>query len=209
MAGDIAEHEVIVLGFQGNVSEHVEAINRALERLGLTGNARAATDVESIRNCTALAIPGGESTTISKLIATKGLKDHIIAVAGSGRPLIGTCAGLILLSKTVNGRDTSGLPGFPSVMNASVSRNAFGRQRESFETEIEIRLPSETLRETGIFIRAPLIEATSGNCIPVAEVDGRIVAALQKNVLGTCFHPELAEESRIYEFLLSNRGTLR
>jgi 5'-phosphate synthase pdxT subunit len=209
LVGEATKHDVIVLGFQGNVSEHVEAICSTLDRLGLEGSARAATDAKSIRNCTALSIPGGESTTISKLIATNGLKDQIIAVADSGRPLIGTCAGLILLSKTVNGRDTSGLPGFPSVMNASISRNAFGRQRESFETEVEIRLPRGILRETGVFIRAPLIEATTGNCTPVAEVDGRIVAALQDNVLGTCFHPELTEESRIYEFLLSNGGVRR
>ena len=204
MSMDSAMHDVIVLGFQGNVSEHVEAIYRALDRLGLSGEARAATDASSIRNSTALAIPGGESTTISKLIAKKGLKEHIIEVARSGRPVIGTCAGLILLSRKVNGRDISSLPGFPAVMDASVSRNAFGRQRESFETEVEIRLPEETLRETGVFIRAPLIETTFGACVTVAWVEGKAVAALQGNILGTCFHPELSEDSRIYEFLLKN-----
>ncbi len=200
------EQEIVVLGFQGNVSEHVEAICRTLNRLSIQGRAKAATDASSIRHATALAIPGGESTTISKLIASKGLKEEIVALASSGRPMIGTCAGLILLSKSVSGRDTSKDPGFPSVLNASVARNAFGRQRESFETEVEIKLPQCTLREVGIFIRAPAIEATAGECVPVGWVEDRIVAVLQGNILGTCFHPELTEDSRIYEFLLRKVG---
>lgn len=206
---DGAMHEVAVLGFQGNVSEHVEAINRALDRLELAGEARATTDARSICKSTALAIPGGESTTISKLVAKRGLKRSILELACSGRPVMGTCAGLILLSKRVNGRNTSSDPGFPAIMDASISRNAFGRQRESFETEIEIQLPDGPLRETGIFIRAPLIRSTSGGCRPVAWVDGKVVAALQGNVLGTCFHPELTEDSRLYEFLLRRGGQSR
>jgi 5'-phosphate synthase pdxT subunit len=200
------EAEVVVLGFQGNVSEHVEAMARALDRLSLPGIARAATDRSSIRRATALSIPGGESTTISKLVAANGLKDEIVGLARSGRPILGTCAGLILLAKTVDGEVTSGDPGFPSVMDTSVRRNAFGRQRESFETEIELKLPDRTLKETGIFIRAPLIEETRGDCTPIGRVDGRIVAALQGNLLGTCFHPELSANSRIYEFLLGSAG---
>ncbi len=184
------------------MSEHVEAIHRAMERLSLPGSVRSATDGRSISNAAGLAIPGGESTTISKLIAANGLKKPIIQLARSGRPIIGTCAGLILLSRIVNGRDQSNNPGFPSVMDASVLRNAYGRQRESFETELELKLPSGTVRETGIFIRAPVIEKTWGGCKPIAWVDGKPVAALQNNILGTCFHPELSDSSQVYEFLL-------
>jgi len=191
-----------VLGFQGNVSEHVEAIRRALDGLSVHGTARSATDARSIRNAAALAIPGGESTTISRLIAANRLKKPIVQLANSGRPIIGTCAGLILLSKIVNGKDQTHSPGFPSVMDASVLRNAYGRQRESFETELELKLPSGTVRETGVFIRAPAIERTWGSCTPIAWVDGKPVAALQGNVLGTCFHPELSGNSEIYRFLL-------
>lgn len=209
MSSDAATHEVAVLGFQGNVSEHVEAVYRALERLELPGGARATTDADCIRRSTALSIPGGESTTISKLVAKRGLKESIIELAASGRPVMGTCAGLILLSRWVDGRGTSSDPGFPAIMDTHISRNAFGRQRESFETEIEIRLPGRVLRETGIFIRAPVIESTSGGCRPIAWVEGRTVAALQGNALGTCFHPELSEESRLYEFLLRRGGKNR
>jgi len=194
--------EFIVLGFQGNVSEHVDAIDRALERLSAPGTARPATDARSIRNAAALAIPGGESTTISRLIAANGLKKSIVRLAESGRPIIGTCAGLILLSKIVNGKDQRQNPGFPSVMDTSVLRNAYGRQRESFETELELKLPNGTVRETGVFIRAPAIERTWGRCAPIAWVEGKPVAALQGSVLGTCFHPELSKDSQIYEFLL-------
>lgn len=197
---------MVVLGFQGNVSEHVEAVKAALERLSIPGRCRAATDVDSIRHATALAIPGGESTTISKLIAARGLGDEIVALADSGKPILGTCAGLILLSKVVDGRDTTGDPGFPAVMDLVVNRNAWGRQKESFEAPVEIRLPSGELSETGVFIRAPIIEEVRGRCRAVATVDGTIVAALQGKVLGTCFHPELSENSRIYEFLLRGEG---
>jgi 5'-phosphate synthase pdxT subunit len=194
--------QFIVLGFQGNVSEHVEAIHRALDRLSAPGTARSATDARSITEAAALAIPGGESTTISRLIAANGLKKPIRWLADSGRPIIGTCAGLILLSKIVNGKDQSGNPGFPSVIDASVLRNAYGSQRESFEAELELKLPKRTARETGVFIRAPAIERTWGSCTPIAWVDGKPVAALQGNILGTCFHPELSGNSEIYEFLL-------
>ncbi len=198
--------DVVVLGFQGNVSEHVEAIGAALDRLSIRARVAQATDPISIRNARALAIPGGESTTISKLVASNGLKDEILGLARSGRPILGTCAGLILLSRVVNGRDVSGDPGYPAIMDLSVRRNAFGRQRESFETEIELDLPTGTVKETGIFIRAPMIEETYNGCRPVSRVDGTIVAAMQGNVIGTCFHPELSAHSRIYDHLLLNSG---
>jgi 5'-phosphate synthase pdxT subunit len=199
---DEASHRVVILGFQGNVSEHVEAVERALDHLGVEGCALASTDARQIRKATALAIPGGESTTISRLIASRNLKPEIVSLAESGRPILGTCAGLILLARSVNGINTGSNPGFPSVMDVDVERNAFGRQRESFEAELQIKIPGRPLRETGIFIRAPVIRRTEGRCTPVAWIDGRIVAALQGNVLGTCFHPELSEDSRLYEFLL-------
>ncbi len=199
---DEVGHRVVVLGFQGNVAEHVEAVYRALDHLELEGCALASTDPQQIRSATALAIPGGESTTISKLIASRNIKADIVALAEAGRPILGTCAGLILLARRVDGVDTGNNPGFPSVMDVDVSRNAFGRQRESFETEIKIEIPGRLLRETGVFIRAPLIRRTTGRCSPVAWVDGRIVAALQDNILGTCFHPELSDDSHLYEFLL-------
>ncbi len=194
---------VAVLGFQGNVSEHVEAVYRALDRLKLDGLVAACTRPECIRSASALSIPGGESTTISRMVARRSLKTEIVSMARSGRPILGTCAGLILLSKLVNGQDKTSDPGFPAVMDVSVTRNAFGRQRESFETEVELSLPGLTLRETGVFIRAPLIEKTWGSCREVAWVDKRPVAALQGNILGTCFHPELTDDSRLYDFLLS------
>ncbi len=206
---DEAGHRVVVLGFQGNVSEHVEAVERALDHLGVEGCALASTDPEQIRSATALAIPGGESTTISRLIASRNLKPVIVSLARAGRPILGTCAGLILLAKSVNGISTGSNPGFPSVMEVDVERNAFGRQRESFEAELQISIPGRPLTETGVFIRAPVIRRTSGDCIAVARVDDRIVAALQGNVLGTCFHPELSDDSHIYEFLLgtsANKG---
>jgi len=203
------ELEIAVLGFQGNVAEHVEAINRAFDRLSIPGRAKATTDARSIRAAAGLAIPGGESTTIFKLIASNALKEPIIELARSGRPILGTCAGLILLSKVVNGRDMSSEPGFPAILDSAVKRNAFGRQRESFETRLELQLPNGKARETGIFIRAPMIQRTWGPCKPIGWVDGKIVAAIQGNVLGTCFHPELSDRSEIYDFLLRKARSTR
>lgn len=198
--------QLVVLGFQGNVAEHVDALQDAVDRLSLDAEVKSATDALSIREASAVSIPGGESTTISRLIARRGLKRDLIHLAGEGKPILGTCAGLILLAKEVNGQDVTNHPGFPAVMDISVQRNAFGRQRESFETELELRFPERTIRETGVFIRAPMIEETRGECQPISWVDGAIVAAAQGNIIGTCFHPELTRESRIYDHLLLRAG---
>jgi len=182
-----------VLGVQGAVSEHIEAV----ERLGARGVwVRKPEELEGVGS---LIIPGGESTTISRLLAESGLFEPVRKLGEDGLPILGTCAGLILLAKKGDGQVARTGQQLLGLMDMSIKRNAFGRQRESFEEEVEV---AGVGRMTGVFIRAPAIERTFGRCIPLARVGGRIVAARQGSLLATAFHPELAGDDRLHEFFL-------
>jgi 5'-phosphate synthase pdxT subunit len=165
----------------------------------------------------ALILPGGESTTIGKLMDRYGLLEPVRALACSGKPLLGTCAGMILMAKQIE----AGIADQPrlSVMDITVKRNAFGRQMESFETDLELRgLNGGPVR--GVFIRAPLIESVGPGVEVLAELAPSaararlaagapaIVAARQERMLALSFHPELTDDLRIHRYFLS-LATLR
>jgi 5'-phosphate synthase pdxT subunit len=181
-----------VLALQGAFREHV----RALEALGVravlvrTPKEVAATD--------ALIIPGGESTTIGKLMARRGLDEAIRNHVSQGKLLMGTCAGLIVMAREIEGDDQPRL----STMDVCVRRNAFGRQIDSFEADLELDgIAGGPFR--AVFIRAPWIESTGRGVEPLAAFDDRMVAARQGNQLGLAFHPELTEDLRLHRFFLS------
>ena len=181
-----------VLALQGAFREHVEM----LRRLG-----HEAVEVrlpEHLAGLDALILPGGESTTIGKLMETFGLREPLREFAQSGRPVWGTCAGLILLAHDV-GREQPLL----DVMDVRVKRNAFGRQTESFETEVPIP-PLGDSPFPAVFIRAPYIE-TVGDGVEVIGTlaDGTIVAARQGMLLATSFHPELSGDPRLHRYFLA------
>ena len=181
-----------VLALQGAFREHVEM----LRRLG-----HEAVEVrlpEQVAGLDALILPGGESTTIGKLMETFGLREPLRQFAQSGRPVWGTCAGLILLAHDV-GREQPLL----DVMDVRVKRNAFGRQTESFETEVPIP-PLGDSPFPAVFIRAPYIE-TVGDGVEVIGTlaDGTIVAARQGMLLATSFHPELSGDPRLHRYFLA------
>ncbi|MFC1993491.1 pyridoxal 5'-phosphate synthase glutaminase subunit PdxT [Chloroflexota bacterium] len=145
-----------------------------------------------------LIIPGGESTSISKLMVEYNLVSEIKKSIENGLPILGTCAGMILLAKDVSDSDAESL----AVMDIKVKRNAFGRQKESFETKISMPVLGEKPFH-GIFIRAPIIEeANSGVEILAKLADGTIVAARQGNLLAAAFHPELTEDPRFHRYFL-------
>lgn len=145
----------------------------------------------------ALIMPGGESTTFGKLAVRWGLIDPIRRFAASGKPIWGTCAGLIFLAKDV-GHDQPTL----GLMDVRVVRNAFGRQIDSFITPIKVKGLDAPFR--AVFIRAPIIAEVSPNVEVLAQLeDGTIVAARQGNLLGTSFHPELTNDTRMHELFLS------
>ena len=182
-----------VLALQGDFREHREM----LERMGHT--VREIRKPAQLDALDALIIPGGESTTIARLILSNGFQQPLRDFCASGRPVWGTCAGAILLAGQVDNLDRPGI----ETMNIQVRRNAFGRQVDSFEADLTVEgLSGPPFR--AVFIRAPLIERVfpPARAICVLE-DGTIVAARQGNLLATSFHPELTGDSRLHELYLT------
>lgn len=180
-----------VLALQGDFAEHVVM----LRRVGVeTCEVRAPGDLVGVDG---LLVPGGESTTIGKLLVRFGLLEPIRELGDSGMPIWGTCAGLILLAKTV-GMEQPVL----GVMDIQVDRNAFGRQIDSFETDLEVRdVPGGPLH--AVFIRAPVVRTAGDSVDVLAQLeDGKIVAVRQGRLLGTSFHPELTPDVRMHELFL-------
>ena len=184
-----------VLALQGDFAEHAAI----LRRLDVDAReVRLPSDLEAIDR---LIIPGGESTTISRLLQMYGLLEPIRAFAAH-RPVWGTCAGMIVMAKhaTDLDRETLGL------MDVSVIRNAFGRQLDSFETDLEIEeLDGPPFH--AVFIRAPLITETGPGVKVMAQIEGKgIVAAREGHLLATAFHPELTDDLRVHRYFLSLGG---
>lgn len=185
-----------VLALQGDFAEHISM----LKRIGVeTVEVRLPKHLNGLDG---LIMPGGESTTIGKLAVAYGLMEPLREF-GKKHAIWGTCAGAIFLSKDV-GRDQPLL----ELMDIKVQRNAFGRQVDSFETDLEI---DELMKATGtehpyhaVFIRAPIIESVSGSAKVLSALeDGRIVAAQQGHLLATSFHPELTGDTRFHEYFIS------
>ncbi len=185
-----------VLAFQGDVIEHKRALAEAGKKLGIELGVVEVRKKNELASLDGLVIPGGESTTISKLIWMEGMEDGI----GKIRKIFGTCAGAILLAKKVNGAEDG--QKFLSLMNIEVSRNAYGPQTESFEREIETKLG----KVKGVFIRAPIIGGIGAGVKVLAEFEGKPIAVEQKAgehvYIALTFHPELAGETKFHEHFL-------
>ncbi len=183
-----------VLSVQGAVSEHIGHLENC------DAEAIAVKNRESLNNVSGLIIPGGESTTIGKLIELFGLAEMIRERSRQGNlAVFGTCAGMILIAGSV----TDGIRGQPKLglMDIQVRRNAFGRQKESFETDLDFRTFNSPL--TAVFIRAPIIEDTGAGVEVLAELPEGIVAARQGNLLATSFHPELTDDLRVHRYFIN------
>ena len=190
-----------VVGVQGDVSEHVDAMQRAIKEAGLAGEAVTVRRPPDLAKVDALTIPGGESTTISKLLVKFGLFDDIVRRASEGMPVLGTCAGCILLAKEGDDQVSKTETKLLGLMDMAVDRNAFGRQRESFEGDITVSILDRPFH--GVFIRAPEITRTWGPCAPIGTLQGKIVLAHQGSLVGAAFHPELSGDLRIHKWFLS------
>ncbi len=190
---------VAVVGVQGDVEEHVIAVKKALKKLGIRGEVIATRKYGVVSRSDAVIIPGGESTTISKLIFSDGIADEILELAESGKPVMGTCAGLILLSKYGDEQVEKTGTKLLGLMDVWIKRNAFGRQRESFQVELELK---HIGKFDAVFIRAPVIEKVGEGVEVLATFQDYIVAARQKNILGLAFHPELTGDTRVHEYFL-------
>jgi pyridoxal 5'-phosphate synthase pdxT subunit len=184
--------KVGVLGLQGDVREHV----RALDAAGATAvPVKHPDDLEMVD---ALVLPGGESTTISKLLRRFELLDPIRSRAQAGMPLYGTCAGMILMARKVV--DDDDVEGGLGLMDAGVRRNAYGRQVDSFEADLDVVGLDEGFR--AVFIRAPLVEEVGDRVEVLAEFEGSPVLLRQGNLLASSFHPEMTDDARLHRLFL-------
>jgi 5'-phosphate synthase pdxT subunit len=186
-----------VLALQGAFREHLST----LSSIGVEGvPVRLPGDLDDVAG---LIIPGGESTTMRKLIDRWGLRGPIMELAATGAPIFGTCAGMIVLAREIAGGEEPVLP----LLDMTVERNAFGRQLESFEADLSVPVLGDQPVH-GVFIRAPIVERTGPDVDVLARLDddgrpdaGRIVAVRERNVIATAFHPELAGETRFHRLV--------
>ena len=188
-----ARTRIGVLALQGAFAAHAVA----LQRLGVsTAEVRVAADLEQ---CDALVLPGGESTTMSQLLETSQLFDPLAKRIATGMPVFGTCAGMILLSKCIaDGR--SDQKSF-AALDIDVQRNGFGRQRDSFETEIDVLGLDRAFH--AVFIRAPRISRIGSEIETLASHGGEPVLVRSKTVMAASFHPELADDDRVHQLFLT------
>ena len=195
-AADNSAHTVAVLAVQGAFLEH----RLMLEKLGARViELRQARDLE--QSFDRLVLPGGESTVQSKLLREQNMLEPLRERIAGGMPVLGTCAGLILLAKYVEGNEVNGF----GTLDVTVKRNAYGRQLGSFHCESEFGSHNSSLdlgKVPMTFIRAPYIAEVGANAEVLATVDGHIVAARQGNQIGTSFHPELDDDTRIHQLFL-------
>ena len=182
-----------VLDLQGGVREHIKLLNQIPNV-----TSQQVKKKEHFNNLDGLILPGGESTTISKLINIFNLKDNIITLAQSGIPIWGTCAGMILLAKKIVGSKINSL----NLMDITVKRNAYGNQLASFKTKEIIPAISQQKLPL-VFIRAPYIVNKNKKVKTLLELEGKIVAAEQNNILATAFHPELTRDLNVHKYFVN------
>jgi len=193
-----SEHRHIlvgVLGLQGAFEKHREMLSRCGVRATIVRREDELAQVD------ALIIPGGESTTVNTLFDRTGLADPIKRRAQEGMPVYGTCMGMIVMARSIHGLDQPSL----GLLDIEVERNAFGRQVDSFEADLDIpALVGGPLR--GVFIRSPIVRSVGPGCEALCRFEDRIVMVRQGRLLGTAFHPELTPDRRIHELFLDMVG---
>lgn len=182
-----------VLAVQGDFEKHLVAFRRC----GVDGDSlRLVKTIDHLDGVDRLVLPGGESTTVGLLLQRFGLGDALINFARQGKPMWGTCMGMIMMAARVEDREQYSL----GVLDVTVRRNAFGAQVHSFEDEVEFSPLQRTV--TGVFIRAPIV-VESGPAVEVlSEYEGKVVAVRQGNLVGTSFHPELTDDTSLHEWFM-------
>jgi 5'-phosphate synthase pdxT subunit len=194
-----------VLAVQGDFAEHAAMLRRAARDQQRELTVREVRTPRDLAGLDGLIVPGGESTTIGKLLVAYGLEEPIRAAAQAGLPVWGTCAGMILLAREIVGGEPDGRIG---LMDLTVQRNAFGRQIDSFETDLEFAGLDRPIH--AVFIRAPLVERLGPEVEALATLpDGRVVAARQGHLLATAFHPELTNDTRVHGWFVEQCAARR
>ncbi|SDG11667.1 5'-phosphate synthase pdxT subunit [Halorubrum xinjiangense] len=182
-----------VIAVQGDVAEHAAAVRNAAAAHDESAEVVEIREAGIVPDCDVLLMPGGESTTISRLIRREGIAAEIEAHAASGKPILATCAGLIVCATDAKDDRVEPL----GLLDVSVDRNAFGRQKDSFEAKVPVSELDDPFH--AVFIRAPAIDEVGDGVETLASVDGRPVAVRDGPVVATAFHPELTDDSRIHD----------
>jgi pyridoxal 5'-phosphate synthase pdxT subunit len=199
-----------VLGIQGDIEENVSQTRTAFDDLGKKGNVRIVRHFKDIHGISGLILPGGESTVVSNLATVNGeLFRKIAYVVSRGMPVLGTCAGMIILSTSAHDRVIGQTKQkLLSLLNIVVERNAFGRQKDSFEADLEIPMMGKRPFK-GIFIRAPIVSKAEEEVQVIAKIEDKIVAVKQDNIVATAFHPELGSDNRFHLHLIKSASEFR
>ena len=192
-----------ILSIQGDVHENFLSLQTAMDDLSIDGNIIKVKTPEEISKIDGLVIPGGESTTIGQMSLVNGSLKILKEKIENGMPVLGICAGMILLSKTANDKIV-GKTNQPllDVLDITLERNSFGRQKESFEADISmgsINIP----KFTGVFIRAPAISEVSSDIEVLSKFNEKIIAIKKGHVIGTSFHPELTHDTSLHKYFLT------
>lgn len=182
-----------VLAVQGDFEKHLEALKK-LPSPPQVAEVRTPKELDQVDK---LIIPGGESTTVGLLLQRYGLADALQRRAKAGMPIWGTCMGMIMLAAKVEGRDQFTL----GLLDITVKRNAFGAQVHSFEAPVEVKGLDDPV--LGVFIRAPIVTEIGAGVDVLSTYDGKIVAVKQGCIVGTSYHPELTEDTRLHEWFLT------
>ena len=192
-----------VLSIQGDVNENIISVQTAIDELGINGTVASVKTPEEISTIDGLIIPGGESTTIGQLSLVNGSMKILKEKIENGMPVLGICAGMIILSKTADDKIV-GKTDQPllDILDIELERNSFGRQQESFETDIymdSIDIP----KFNGVFIRAPAVTDVGSDIEVLSKVNEKIVAIKKGNVIGTSFHPELTQDASLHKYFVT------
>jgi 5'-phosphate synthase pdxT subunit len=188
-----------VVAVQGDVAEHAAAIERGARAHGRESEVREVRGAGVVPECDVLLMPGGESTAISRLLAREGIDAEIRAHVDAGKPVLATCAGLIVAARDAGDDRVEPL----ELLDAGVQRNAFGRQADSFEAPLDVAGLAEPF--PAVFIRAPVVAEIGADVEVLAEWEGNPVAIREGPVLGTAFHPELTDDARIHDLAFFER----
>lgn len=191
-----------VLGFQGDIEENIAATKQAFHEMQVEGSVELVRYPEEVDKVDGLILPGGESTVQSTLAAIQRSLPVIKKRISEGMPVMGTCAGMIMLSRRtfdrVVGDTKQKLMGNLDIV---IERNAFGRQGDSFEVDLSINMLGKEAFK-GVFIRAPAVSEVGKDVEVIAKLNSKVVAVRQKNIIGTAFHPELSGDSRMHKHLV-------
>ena len=192
-----------VLSIQGDVLENILSAKAAIDELGIDGKISDVKTPEEISQLDGLIIPGGESTTIGQLSMVNGSMKALKEKIENGMPVLGICAGMIILSNSADDRIV-GKTDQPllNILDIKLERNSFGRQQESFEADVSLDSIGIS-KFNGIFIRAPSVEKVGSEVKVLSKFNEKIVAVQKGNVIGTSFHPELTKDSSLHKYFLN------